>query len=175
MADDRDKLVRKHPTPVAGVRSGTQNDDFEQEAETPVDGDPVTQINTRAKNAAANAKGAFAAIREVRTELRDAVKRDEEDHKRISNSMEKIEGKVDTLSSQMGGVRERVGEMTGHMATLIAQAKATIELDTAKKKEEIEDTAHIRKTKRELSAKVVMTILGAVGAILTVVVGLLKC
>lgn len=121
--NDRDKL--KHVTPPAGVRAQTArpvNESFEEE--TPVDGDPVTQINTRARNAAASSKAAFGAIGELRRELRASVDRDVRDHQSMGASISLINTKVDTLNEHVGDLRESMGEVRGTLHILVNTLEA---------------------------------------------------
>src|SRR5690606_36490018 len=98
--DDRD--VRKPLTPRPSVRVQTaQPESFEDE--TPVYGDPVQQINARARmaahasrDAAATSKAAFAKIDDIRREVQRYVERDMADHDRLFKKYDRLDEKIET-------------------------------------------------------------------------------
>ena len=121
--DDRDKI--RTITPPAGVRAQTARPLAESfDEETPVEGDPVSQINTRAKNAANNSRAAFGAVAELRREVRANNDRDIRDHEVMTTSMDRIMNKVDELGTHVGDIRESMGEVRGKLHILVNELAA---------------------------------------------------
>lgn len=161
MPDDRD--VRKKATPPAGVRAQTaQPESFEDE--TPVEGDPVSQINTRARSAAHNSRQAVNKIALLDSKV-DGYQRqvdtyfaiDQADHKRLYGQLDSQSEKLDGVRSEiadvrtdMGDLKGAVGEVKGALETLNTTLTKQFEVQTAK---QIED-AKIESAKRIESAKI---------------------
>lgn len=169
--EDRDRLKVK--TPPAGVRAQTARpESFEED--TPVEGDPISQMTTRAKNAANNSRAAFGAIGDLRRQLTAAVERDVADHDRLYDSVNRVDRKVDEIGSvqkellrDMGELRENVGETRGIMQQLVTQleadreermeaakARAIIELEEKKAELEVKKVGALSEIKVEETAKV---------------------
>lgn len=192
--EDRDKLKRS--TPHAGVRAQTAQpiaavqtayESFEDE--TPIEGDPVTQINARAKNAAASARGAYSAIREVRKELQVAVDRDIADHRVMTASMSQINAKVDTLQDHLADVRENmggvIGKLDGIWDSLVEERRArvksaelrtvaAIEIEKHEAIVEIDDGKAEADHRRKFRYRI-LVIVGSVVTGLVTAAGLMQC
>jgi t-SNARE complex subunit (syntaxin) len=159
---------------------GTPIQTWDEEERTDINADPAKQLATRAKNAASASRAAFGAISEVRRELRESVKRDQEDHERIGSAMERMDSKVGNLEEKVDKVGEHVSDLreqsaaTGaHVSRLITvvegDQKARLQLTVIKETAEIEDTAHRKKWSRDIWLKIaagVGPILAALGTYL---------
>lgn len=159
--DDRDKLTPKTPPPAVAEQLARRADSqFGEEELTPVFGDPVTQINKRAKDAAGAARGAFAAIREVRKEMNDA-------HRAMNDRSDKLADKIDAVQGEVSDLKGKMGEVSGKMTMLIdahkeqarihgdvlvMRAKAETDLETHERKTELEVFAAREKTDLEITA-----------------------
>jgi chromosome segregation ATPase len=122
MADDRD--VRKPKTPPAGIRAQTAGEpDFVSEEMTPVEGDPVSQINTRARNAAHNSRQAVVRLVETNAKLdgyQAKVETYMKDHDRIYDRLRAqdlqllgISNSVSNLNDTVIGLGTTVGDLKG--------------------------------------------------------------
>lgn len=185
------EIPRKAKTPPVGVRasSSSEAEQWPDEENTGV-GDPLQQLNARAKNAANVSKAAFGAISELRRQHKAAVEQDKKDHERIYTSMdgvkskvgkledqvekidnkvEKIDGKVDSLAEHVGNLREESARTGAHVERLVAvigaretaEIKADIHIETKRKEAEIKDTSEIKKLKRTLFLKFAIPIITA--------------
>src|SRR5574338_422897 len=184
--DDRDKL--RTITPPAGVRAQTARPLAESfDEDTPIDGDPVSQLQTRAKNAANNSRAAFGAIAELRREVRANNDRDIRDHEIMMTSSDRIMVKVEELSSHVGDIREPMGEVRGKLHILVnelaadraeraesAKIKAVTdaEIKRAEAVAELHETKEQQKHRRARNLKILGTILMILGALAT---ALAKC
>lgn len=173
MPDDRD--FRRPKTPPAGVRAQTARpleeriprippppslppattepyEDFDDL--TPVDGDVLQQLQTRARNASANARGAFHATRELRGELARAVERDMKDHETMVRAIERVDGKVDRAIEHVADVRADVSGVVNRLDVIMRsmedERRARIETDKARELAQLE----IAKTKELAEAEV---------------------
>lgn len=179
MPDDKKRDILRPLTPPPGVRAqtaGSIQEAFEEEM-TPVEGDTVTQIRKRSEQSAANSKGAYAAIREVRREMNDSINR--------------VDGKVDSLTKTVGDMREDLGEVLGAVRTLaitaetsakalaegaIIRVKGAVEAEVHEKKAELDidthkEKAHVDevKSKNEFTRKGLLQLLGIFATIATAV------
>jgi seryl-tRNA synthetase len=152
--DDRD--VRKKITPPAGVRAQTAGE-FSDPDETPVEGDPVAQINTRARNAAHNSKQAVTKLVVLDAKV-DGYQRqvdtyfeiDQAEHKRIYAQLDSQSEKLDGVRSDIGDLKGDVGEVKGALETLNKTITMQLEVHATQK---IED-AKIESARRIESAKI---------------------
>jgi hypothetical protein len=118
--DDRD--TRKPLTPPAGVRAITAKPEPEIfEETTDVGGDPIHQASARAKNAANASRAAFAAIGDLRRDVRDYNRRDQEDHERIYTTLTGISDRVDAQGGRIDNVSDRIGHMEGQLGNVSGQ------------------------------------------------------
>jgi len=135
MADDRD--VRKPKTPPAGIRAQTAGEQTWEGDETPVDGDPVSQINTRARNAAANSRQAVTKLVETNSKIdryQATVETYMKDHERIydrlkaqDNQLSNIHGSVNMLGGAVTDLSSTVGTLKGSMASASEQLQTLSE------------------------------------------------
>lgn len=159
--DDRD--VRKKITPPVGVRAQTaQPESFEDE--TPVEGDPVSQINTRARSAAHNSRQAVNKIGVLDAKLEGYQRQvdtyfglDQAEHKRIyaqldsqSQKLDDVRSDVGDLKTDIGDLKGDVGEVKGALETLNKTITMQLEVHATKKIEE----AKIESAKQIESAKI---------------------
>lgn len=165
MPQDRDKL--SPITPPASVRAQTARpNEFADDDLTPVEGDPVTQMNKRAGQAASSSRAAFAMIRELRTELRQVNERDVRDHNLMMGTSGKIEARVTEIGAhvehlredmndvrgKLGDVadlRESVGEVRGTLHVLVNQ----IEADRKEREVERREAAERERMRMAVEAK----------------------
>ena len=170
--DDMDE-----PTPVTGVPI----------AGPPRTPEPLETIAHRTRATATDAKETLLTIGMMRTDLVNAIKRDELEHSAIRESIDKsdrrfsqqavkLDGKIDRMSEQVADLRETTARTEIVMQTLLddwraarqtehVRRRVTIETQAAEERAEIEDTADAKKLKRQLKIKV-MGLVTAVGAAL---------
>lgn len=157
MPGPEDRDIRRPKTPPAGVRAQTaQPESFEDE--TPIDGDPVSQINTRARNAAHNSKQAVTRIAVLDAKV-DGYQRqvdtyfelDQQDHKRIYQQLDATIDTLNTIQTSIADIRGDVGEAVGAVRTLTATIQEKAKVDTAREiaKAEVDAKAAIVKVEIE--------------------------
>jgi len=179
MAEDNKRDIFRPLTPPPNVRAqtaaGSIAEAFEEEM-TPVEGDTVTQIRKRSEQSAASAKGAFAAIREVRKEMHDSVERVDKKVEKVDSKIEKVDGKVDELNRIVGDMRSDVGEVLGKVGILVTMAdtnaKAMAETAVIKVKADADVAAHKEKagvdevkSKNEFTRKGALQLLGILATV----------
>lgn len=125
--DDRD--VRRPKTPPVDVRAQTAQPiidaEFDADDLTPVEGDPATQTNRRATQAAGSSRAALVAVRQVQAtqkilgeQVKAYAEADKADHKEMKADIAEIKADVRVVSGHVGDIREEVGHMSGKLEVL---------------------------------------------------------
>lgn len=158
--------------------------------------DPIARIEKRTKDASGAARGAFAAIREVRMEMKDG-------HRELNNRIDNNNEKIDAVQTELGDLKGVVGTISGKMdavlaisdkatSALIDAQKALVESATLKIKTDTDLDAHRERSEIDLTIKRgnadieetvetkkdrrkrVWWLLGVVGAIITTALAIIK-
>lgn len=167
--DKRDLYVEKlPPADVAeqlAPRTYPRPDSaFSEHETTPIFGDPITRLEKRTKDASGAARGAFAAIREVRMEMKEG-------HRDMNTRIDRNTDKMDNLQSEISNVKEDLGDVKVAVATiatkmdavlevnnkatdaLISAQRALVESATLRIRTDTDLDAHRERTEIELTAK----------------------